>query len=320
MSANADYDTFGGETARQQARLPRAVTAAELQERFFEPVRWVVHPYIPQGLTLIAAKPKIGKSWLMLGVAVAVAGGGFTLGDRKCVQGDVLYAALEDGERRLKERMAKVSPLKGPWPERLTFWTEMQRLEEGGLEQIAAWAKSVSDPRLIILDTFAKVRSPKGREESVYEADYRQAGALKKLADKIGVAIVVVHHTRKMDADDPLDAVSGSTGLTGAADTILVMKRESAGVVMYGRGRDIEEIEVAMEFQKDTCRSSNVRRALAGHDRDQGVHRAADAAPDRRRDRPSIRRRAQAVVPHGPRRGHPTHWQRNIWPGLKHTP
>ncbi|HXQ45299.1 MAG TPA: AAA family ATPase, partial [Caulobacteraceae bacterium] len=220
----------------------------------FPPIRWVVDAYIPTGFTLIAAKPKIGKSWLMLDIAVAVASGGYTLGDKHCVEGDVLYGALEDSQRRLKERMRKVIPHRGPWPRRLTLWTEMRPLEDGGLEQIEAWAKDAPDPRLIVIDTFAKVRSPKARDETAYEGDYRQGGALKGLSDRIGVAIIAVQHQRKMDADDPLDTVSGTTGLTGCADTILVMKREAAGVVLYGRGRDIEEIEIAMEFQRDICR------------------------------------------------------------------
>jgi hypothetical protein len=238
----------------QKATLPRGITADGLQKKVFEPIRWVVHPYIPQGLTLIAAKPKLGKSWLMLDVAVAVARGTFTMGDKKCVEGDVLYAALEDGERRLKARMEKICVSREPWPDRLTFWFEMPRLEESGLERLREWAQSVPDARLIVIDTFARVRSPRGREESTYEADYRQAGALKAFADQTGVAVIVVHHVRKMEADDPLDAVSGTTGLTGAVDTILVFKREVSGIVLYGRGRDIEELEVAVEFKRDTCR------------------------------------------------------------------
>jgi len=254
VQVSYDADTHKPELPRVER--PRGITAADLQDRHFEPIRWVCDPYIPQGMTLLAAKPKIGKSWLMLDVAVAVARGALTLGDRRCIEGDVLYASLEDSERRLKTRMAKVCPSRGPWPSRLTFWTEMQPLEAGGIRQLADWVNRMPDPRLIIVDTFAKIRSPKGREETSYEADYRQAGALKRFADETGVAVVVVHHVRKMEAEDPLDAVSGTTGLTGAVDTILIMKREASGVVLYGRGRDIEEIEVAIEFQKDSCRWS----------------------------------------------------------------
>lgn len=77
------------------------INAAQLQSKAFQPVRWVVPDVIPEGLTIIAGKPKLGKSWLVLDIALAAAQGGWTLGDRHCIQGDVLYAALEDGERRL---------------------------------------------------------------------------------------------------------------------------------------------------------------------------------------------------------------------------
>lgn len=234
-----------------------SITAAELRSKTFKPISWVVNDLIPDGLTMLAGKPKLGKSWLMLGVAVAVAQGGWTL-DVKCAQGDVLYAALEDNERRLKGRMAKVCQL-GEWPARLTFWTDMARIEEGGLDQLREWIASVENPRLIVIDVFSKVRRPKGGTEGLYDADYLAAAPLKKLADETGVAVVVVHHLRKQAADgDPLDMVSGSTGLTGAMDTILVLNRGSDGVTLYGRGRDIEEVEMAVEFDRLTCRWSNL--------------------------------------------------------------
>lgn len=232
---------------------PSGITASDLQKKQFRPVSWVVNDIIPDGLTMLAGKPKIGKSWMVLGVAVAVAQGGYTLGNRKCVEGDVLYAALEDNERRLKARMSKVCH-KSEWPPRLTFWTSMSRLEEGGLDEIRAWIKNAENPRLVIIDVFTKVRRAKSNNEGIYDADYLAAGPLKALADEAGVAFLIVHHLRKMAADgDPLDMVSGSTGLTGAMDTILVLNREPSGVTLYGRGRDIEELEVALEFEKDVC-------------------------------------------------------------------
>lgn len=240
--------------------MPQAITAASLRTTSFKPVSWVVQGLIPDGLTILAGKPKLGKSWLLLDVAVAVASGGFTL-DTKCAQGDVLYAALEDNQRRLKSRMGKVCQLK-EWPDRLTFWTEMLRLEDGGIEQLRAWIKGATNPRLIVIDVFSKVKRPKGGSEGIYDADYLAAAPLKKLADETGVAVVIVHHLRKAAADDdPLDAVSGSTGLTGAADTILVLNRGSEGVTLYGRGRDIEEIESAVQFDRQSCRWSMLGEA-----------------------------------------------------------
>lgn len=236
--------------------MPAGITAATLKGTVFKPIAWVVADFIAEGLTMLASKPKVGKSWWMLDVGVAVARGGYTL-DRHCVEGDVLYCALEDNLRRLKSRMGKVCPL-GDWPPRLTFWTEMLPLEDGGLEQLRGWIAGAEKPRLIIIDVFGKVRRPKGATEGVYDADYLSANSLKKLSDETGVAIVIVHHLRKAAADgDPFDMVSGSTGLTGAMDTVLVLHRGSDGeVTLYGRGRDIPEVESAVRFDKQTCRWS----------------------------------------------------------------
>lgn len=235
--------------------MPQGITAAALKSKTFKPVAWVIPGLIPDGLTMLAGKPKLGKSWLMLHAAAAVARGGFVL-DQKCAQGDVLYAALEDNQRRLRDRMAKVCPI-GEWPERLTFWTDMQPLEEGGLDQLRAWAGTVESPRLIVIDVFSRVRRPQGAKESIYHADYLATAPLKRFADETGIAVVIVHHLRKMASDaDPLDMVSGSTGLTGAMDTVLVLNRGSDGVTLYARGRDIEETEKAVEFDKRACKWS----------------------------------------------------------------
>ena len=229
-------------------------TALELQRMSFPPIEYVVPGYIVEGLTLFAGKPKLGKSWLILHAAIAVARGGYTLGDVRCVEGDVLYAALEDNPRRLQDRMTKLLPAFGEhWPERLHFETEMPRLKDGGIDLVRRWIQAAEKPRLVVIDTLAKVRDAKGHDQTNYEADYGAVGELKALADQYGVAIVLVHHQRKMEADDPIDTVSGTTGLTGAVDTVLVLYRTGQGTTLYGRGRDIEEVEKAISFDADLC-------------------------------------------------------------------
>ena len=241
--------------ALSNVRPPDAMCARDLQTRVFPPIAWVLPGLIPDGLTMLAGKPKIGKSWLALDIAVAVARGGFVL-DQKCILGGVLMAALEDNGRRLQARMRRVCPV-GEWPGGLTFWTEMEKLEEGGLDQLKQWISAAEKPRLIIIDVFAKVRRQRGDQQGIYDADYQAVTPLKKLADETGVAIVVVSHLRKMPADqDPFDAVSGSTGLTGAMDSILVLDRGSGGTTLYLRGRDVAEQELAVRFDKASCRWS----------------------------------------------------------------
>lgn len=272
---------------RQRPPMPTGITAAQLKSKSFKPIAWVIPDLIPDGLTMLAGKPKLGKSWLMLDAAIAVSRGGFVL-DQKCAQGDALYAALEDNERRLKGRMAAVCKSQD-WPDRLTFWTEMEKLEDGGLDQLRAWAESVQNPRLIVIDVFSKVRRAKGSQEGLYDADYAAAVPLKKFADETGIAVVIVHHLRKMAADgDPLDMVSGSTGLTGAMDTILVLNRGSEGVTLYGRGRDIPEIEKAVQFDKQTCRWSLLGDASEVH-----------LSSERRAILDALRAEAEPLTPNG---------------------
>jgi len=128
-------------------------------------------------------------------------------------------------------------------------------MDQGGLEDLEVWIKSVEAPRLIWIDTLAKIRALPGRNEPPYAADYRAIEGLQRLAGQYRLGIVVNHHLRKMSSeDDAFDDVSGTLGLTGAADTIIVMKRHSGMMKICVRGRDIEEAEFAAEFNRDTCR------------------------------------------------------------------
>jgi hypothetical protein len=107
--------------------------------------------------------------------------------------------------------------------------------------------------RLIVIDTFEKIRAPDGPGR-LYGLDYLAIGPFHRIAHEHGIAVVLVHHTRKMDADNAFDTVSGSHGLTGAADTVLVIKQHPGGVTLHAAGRDIDESETAMQFDKATCR------------------------------------------------------------------
>jgi hypothetical protein len=231
----------------------RLLKAKVLKTKIFEPLRYVLPDIIPEGATLLVSRPKLGKSWLVLDLAIATAAGRFTLGDLKPSQGAVLYLALEDSERRLQRRMDKL--LLGEWPEELEFATEWPRADQGGLADIEEWIKARPNARLVIVDTLAHFRPlAPGKSQSGYQDDYGALAPLQKLAGKYGVAIVVVHHDRKMEAEDVFDTISGTLGLTGAVDTMLVMKRQGVNVTLHVRGRDIEEAEKAIQFSKDTCK------------------------------------------------------------------
>ena len=248
--------------------------AADLRRMTFPEVPFVVGGLILEGLTILAGRPKIGKSWLALDVCLGVAQGRRVLGNLATTQGDVIYAALEDNRRRLQKRIDKlISPFGTEWPARLTLATQWRRLDSGGAEDIANWAASVPNPRLVVLDTLAGVRPPKQNGEALYDADYRALVELHHLAVEKSFAVLVLHHTRKAEADDPLDTISGTLGLVGCADTALVLARASGGTTLYVRGRDLEEREDAIVFDRERCswtiqgeaaevRQSDTRKAI----------------------------------------------------------
>jgi hypothetical protein len=219
----------GHPTPEPVARKLGSETALMLLRKELPEIKFIVPGYVTEGLTILAGKGKIGKSWLALGIAIAVASGGYALGSIKVEQGDVLYLALEDNERRLQRRLRQLFARESGL-DRLYYDLACPPLDKGGIDAIGAWIRRVPAPRLVVIDVLAKVRPPARQIESAYEADYRALGPLKQLADDSGVAIMLVHHTRKAEAEDAFDAVSGSTGLTGAADATLVLSRaEAAG-------------------------------------------------------------------------------------------
>jgi hypothetical protein len=126
-----------------------------------------------------------------------------------------------------------------PWPQRLTLANAWQRLDKGGVDDVRQWIEHAENPRLVILDTLAGVKPTRTREG--YTEDYESLAALHRLASEKGVSIIVLHHTRKMEAEDPVDTVSGTLGLAGCADSVLILARSSQGTTLYVRGRDIEE-------------------------------------------------------------------------------
>ena len=229
----------------------QGITASALMAMKFDPIRYVIPGYVAEGLTLFAGAPKIGKSWTALDLGIAVSAGGLAFGSIKCEQGDALYLALEDNPRRLQSRLKVMG--RSIAPQRLTFMTEWPTLDEGCLDELEAWAHGVEKPRLVIVDVLAKVRPIANGRDQLYDADYRTMTGLHSFATRHRLAVLVVHHTRKMEAEDPFDAVSGTRGLTGAADTVMVLKRDigTAKTVLYVRGRDVEEVETALEFKRD---------------------------------------------------------------------
>jgi DNA-binding transcriptional ArsR family regulator len=210
---------------------------------------------VPEGVALLAGKPKFGKSWLALGLCVAVASGGVAFGNVRVERGASLYLALEDNERRLQFRLEKF--LAGTEaPDGLHHSVECPCLDEGGVKAIEDWLGSRPDARLVVIDTLAKIRPRQRRGANAYQEDYEALEALLPLAARYNLAVLVVHHLRKMAAADPLDEVNSSIGLTGGVDGVMILKRERtrADATLFVASRDVEEEkEFALRWDQNTA-------------------------------------------------------------------
>ena len=236
---------------------PAPFTLQELLDRELPPIQWAIPDILPEGLTLLAGKPKLGKSWLALAMALAVAAGGVALGTLPVTQGEVLYLALEDNERRLQSRTQQLLASMTTVPNSMAFELRWPRLDQGGLMHLEEYLKAHPHVRLVVIDTWARV-SPKAqhRQRSQYEDEYEALTPLKYLADTYRVSILAIHHLRKMRGDDVLDEITGSIGLTGAVDGALILKRERGQheASLFVTGRDIEhEQQLALRFDAQTA-------------------------------------------------------------------
>jgi hypothetical protein len=249
----------GGGRDKSPGWRERLIDVRALCDKRFEPVRYVVPELFPEGVTLLASRPKLGKSWLLLQIATAVASGRVTMmaSAGQVPIGDVLFLALEDGERRLQRRLTRYyGAQRENWPARFTPATSWCRLDQGGLDDLRAWCASVEKPTLIVIDILKRVRPPKLKNQTDYEADYMATQGLQELTSEIGgLAIIASCHDRKMDAEDVFDTISGTLGMTGGVDTIAVIKRRAGGITLHVEGRDLPDtIEKAINFDRETCR------------------------------------------------------------------
>ncbi len=245
------------EEERNTRRKLATMTLTELLVKELPPARWAVPDLISEGLTILGGKPKLGKSWLILGIALAIAAGGFALGKKPVEQGEVLYLSLEDNERRLQKRVRLLCASLTGVPTDLHLATQWARADAGGLPELEQWIIEHPRARLIIIDTWARFAPRQRRQGRVqYDEDYDALVPVKELADKYGIAIVVIMHMRKMASTDIIDEISGSVGVTGAVDGILGLRRERGQFTasLFVTGRDIEdEQEYALAFDKATA-------------------------------------------------------------------
>ena len=211
----------------------------------YQPTVFTVDGLLAQGLFILAGSPKVGKSWLALEVCLSVAKGE-TLLDRQTQQGSALYFCLEDSYPRIQSRLYELTDEPS---DKLFFALKADTIGNGLEEQIVKFKSEHDNLRLVVIDTLQMVRN---ETESNYGSDYTELLPVKALTEQLGISIVLVHHLRKAADSDPFNMISGSTGLSGATDGQLVLKKDKrcgGQAVLYATGRDIEDQELSLTKQ-----------------------------------------------------------------------
>jgi len=230
------------------------ITAKQLIKQNLAPINWCIEDFLPQGLALIVAQPKAGKSWLTLAICLSVSMGKDFLGYHTN-KGESTYLALEDSRHRLKNRLEKILG-ENEIPENFNFVIKAPSLANGLIDVLEKHMQEHPETKLIAIDTLQKIRSGASKQEGAYAADYREVGMLKSFADKYNITVLLVHHLRKQKDTDIFNKISGTNGIMGVADTIFILdkdSRESDEAKLHITGRDVEFDELYLRFNKSTC-------------------------------------------------------------------
>ena len=225
------------------------INAEDLQNRTYEPTHFLVDELIPEGLHILAGAPKIGKSWLALWLCLCVSQGQ-PLWNFATTQGEALYLSLEDSFQRIQTRLFDLTE---DAPSTLHFAIMADTLKHGLEQQIEQFLTEHSDTKLVVIDTLQRIRGT-GSDSNLYANDYQDIGILKQLADKRHIAILLIHHLRKLHDDDPMNMISGSTGLSGAADSAFVLQknaRSANAASLHCTGRDIPDRTLKLELGEE---------------------------------------------------------------------
>ncbi len=231
-------------------RRPETVDGATIMARQLAPVRYVVPGWLPEGLLLLVANPKIGKSTLILQLAKALVSGGEFWGER-VPAARALVIDLETNERRLRRKLAAAGD--DPIPKGAITFAFKWPKGVVGVEEIALALDADPSIRLVVIDTLQRFRDSSAGKNA-YAADYEALMPLQQLCkERPGLAIVVVHHRRKRKEgdDDPIDSVNGSAALAGAADGIWILSRKGGEFTLHVEARDWERDEDEFRLKRE---------------------------------------------------------------------
>lgn len=243
--------------AKSATQFPPKTNAYDLIDMVLPPIHWVVEGMIPEGLTLLAGSIKVGKSFFALQLALRVAQGKPFL-TYDTTQGRVAYLGLEDGNRRVQERLVGFGAQKSPALKNIDFYYEWPSLQDGGVELLQKLIEETPDLSLIVIDTLQKV-SGELAGKNRYAEEYALLGPIQSWAIQNKVGLVVLTHTRKQSSSDWVEKVSGSQAITGAADTIMTIDRprKDSLATLSVTSRDFKELELAIVSDEGTSLWSN---------------------------------------------------------------
>ncbi len=250
--SDVQLDNQSAEVAKDPSRpaIKTRWTVAELYDTNLPDPKWAIPGLIPEGLTLLGGRPKVGKSWLALQMAHSVGTGGIMF-EHKVERGNTLFIALEDGPRRLQERIRKHGI---PRDALITFERSWPPLQEEGMGLLYAEIIN-NDYRLIVVDTLT--RAFRGLDQNDQPVINAVMSEIQSMCQNHHLAMVFNDHTNKPKGfvSDPIDDIMNSTVKTAVSDQVLALYRDAgqARATLRGRGRDLEDIDLLLRWDAMTC-------------------------------------------------------------------
>jgi biotin operon repressor len=234
----------------EQAFPPiQTMSATDILSGNFDPPQERIEGLLTRGIALVAGRAKAGKTQLCMQGTISLATGEEFLG-HKVIPCGVLYLALEESPGSVQARLHNLSLIPGALIYPIYFSWDLQPLGSGGEDQLADFLQKHPEVQVVIIDPFVYVSPKTNRKDlSWYEQDYQKIEILRPLVREREVTIILVHHLRKQEAEDPLLTVSGSTGLIAAVDTIWILQpKGNQKATLTVRGRHLKSEELALQF------------------------------------------------------------------------
>ena len=230
----------------------------EVMQTKFEEVKFCVNKILPEGLNILAGKPKSMKSWTALELSCAIENGIPFMG-HETQQGDCLYLGYEDNWRRIHNRIEKLGFKNKKLPKIFTMQEKLPNIKNGLIDSMQMWIEGANTPRLIVIDTLGRAKQMDNSNKNIYDKDTEMLEPLQELAIGNGITILVVHHLKKEKTSYAFDAISGSTGIQGMSDSMWLLDRinNHEGKLTI-RGRDILDYEYALHWDAENFKYKNV--------------------------------------------------------------